>query len=211
MFDVDQVTIYRDSFAILIQGKERGWQRYEMRRAGNGFEYSESAAITGVFERTAVVSLDSDLQVQHVRSSGQMQGRAMGSDIRYANGRGTGYALGQGPSGSQRVQVDTAVAPPAFDGQALMGLITTLAWLPGGVYTLRLYDSEENSITDQELRIEGSERLAVPAGTFDVFRGDLSTTQAPDRIWVTQAVPHRIIKVAGATEDFVTVLVAQSR
>ena len=208
-FDARHLVTYRDSFAMVMNGAEVGHHVYSLARSGEGFAYTESVSMPGLLARELTVELDSHLTVLRARSEGQMQGRPMGSDVRYDGQRATGWAWVQRPSGPERVELDTMVAPGAFDGSALMALLPALDWADGTTYTLRLFDTDEYSTTEQTLTIVGPELVRVPAGEFRALRGDLTTTQAPVRIWVTESRPHRLVKVGGQTDAFATVLVRQ--
>lgn len=208
-FEATRLTSYRDSFALVLNGEQRGSHVYTLRRQDGGFVYTESVNMPGFLARDLTVELDADLGVTRASSSGQMQGQPMGSEMRYQGRHAKGWVLVQGPNGAQRVEWDTLLAAEAFDGLALMALLPALEWRPGAAYTLRLFDTDEGSTTDQMLRIVGPERVRVPAGEFDTFRADLTTTQAPVRIWLTQTQPHRLVKIGGDGDAFAGVLVRQ--
>ena len=55
------------------------------------------------------------------------------------------------------------------------------------------------------LAVKGTEQLTVPAGTFDVYRVELSGGQAAVAMFVTTDSTHRLIKIAprGAPLEFV--------
>ena len=208
-FEPARITNYRDSFAILVNGEPRGTHVYAMKHSDDGFLYTESVAMPGFLHRERAVRMDSALAVTHAISDGELQGVPMGSQMQYDGRRARGWALVRGAERVQRVDLDTTLAAAAFDGLALMALLPALDWQPGVTYTLTLFDTDEGSTTEQTLRISGPEQIRVPAGEFVALRGDLTTTQAPVRIWVTQTRPHRLVKVGGATDAFATVLVKQ--
>lgn len=92
-----------------------------------------------------------------------------------------------------------------------MGLLPTLEWAVGRRYRITLFDAEEGSITTQILTIAGTEQLQVPAGAFATFSADLTTTEAPVQIWVTQDSDHRLVQIASPGSPLTTVLVSQGR
>ena len=53
--------------------------------------------------------------------------------------------------------------------------------------------------------VKGTEQITVPAGTFDVYRVELSGGQASDVMFVTTDATHRLVKIAprGAPLEFV--------
>lgn len=199
---------YSDSFVTVIRGVPGGWHRYAVEPTSAGWRFSEAFAVGDQMSRSLEVSLDSSLRVRTSAAQGQMLGQPVGARLTYDGQRVRGRAFVRRGANKAEVSVDTTLPPEAFDGLALMGLLPTLDWHPGALYRLVLFDAEEGSVTEQLLRISGPEQLEVPAGTFDALRGELTTTQAPVRIWVTRSKPHRVLKIGGETDDVMTMLVS---
>jgi hypothetical protein len=209
-FDAAAVTLYRDSFAIIVQGQVRGWELYAMERTATGFLYRERMFLGPANNGEAEVSLDSQLKPIRAQDTTVVFGKSFGSDVHYSGQHATGFAWLQTDSGPKRIPIDTVLPSGAFDGRALMELVLTLDWHPGAQYALTMFEPDEGIIT-QRLTVVGEEHITIPSGSRDVFRAeltDLTTTEAPVSIWVTATKPHRIVKVGGATDDFSTVLVA---
>jgi hypothetical protein len=211
VFHPAQVVLFRDSFDMLIQGEQRGTHVYAMERTATGYSYQEAFALKDFGDRQLRVDFDGNLAPVSSRSTGSTFGRPSGHDLTYQGRTARGQRIPQGPSSSpaaEPVPVEATLAPGVIDGNALMGLLPSLAWKPGLVYSIAIYDVDEDRTTTQELRLGSVESLVVPAGRFEAIGADLTTTQAPVRIWVTAARPHRLLKISAAGGAFATVLVA---
>jgi len=210
-FNAAAVVPFRDSFAIVFQGQAQGWQVYAMEKSDSGFRYIERFSAGAAKNWSSEVVLDSQLRAIREHSDGVLLGHSIGGDVRYVTGRATGLLTQYTDSGPHRVRIDTVLPTNAVDGNALMGLMLTLDWHLGASYALTIFDSDQASISTQMLRVTAEELITVPAGKRDVFRADLTAaedTESAVRIWVTAAKPHRIVKIASAGDDLVTVLIA---
>ena len=210
-FDPSAVAAFRDSFALVVNGQVAGWHVYAMERTPGGLRFIDRFALGSAMSRGAEVLLDDKLHILRGRHEGMEFGKPVRADVKYTGKRAIGVGLRRTDAGPVQVQVDTVLPDGAFDGLALMGLILTLEWRAGAAYPLGIFDVDEGgSLTTQVLRVADEEVVTVRAGRFRAFRADLTTTQAPVRIWVTAARPHRLLKIGGADESFSTVLVAAS-
>ena len=211
-FNAAAVVPFRDSFAIVFQGQAQGWQVYAMEKTDSGFRYIERFSLGLAKNWSSAVVLDSQLRPIRGHSDGVLLGHSIDGDVRYVAGRAVGFLTQPTDSGPNRVRIDTVLPTNTVDGNALMGLILTLDWHLGATYTLNIFDPDQASISTQMLRVTAEELITVPAGKRDVFRADLTAaeadTEAAVRIWVTAAKPHRIVKIASAGDDLVTVLIA---
>ena len=72
-------------------------------------------------------------------------------------------------------------------------------------FTVPVFLSGKGYVQSLTLTVKGTETMTVPAGTFEVYRVDLSGGQAPVAMYVTTATPRRLVKVApqGAPIEFV--------
>ena len=206
-FAAGDATVYADSFVTIVQGQERGWHTFSMSRADSGFLYREAFSISGMMGRNLTIAFDRALEVRTVTATGTLMGQAIGAELSTKGRHVTGWAITDIQTTPRRVVVDTILPVGGFDGSALMALLPTLRWEQGKIYSLTMFDSDEMSITTQTLRIVGTEEITVPAGTFAAFRAELSSTQAPVRLWYTRDAPHRLLKVGDPTDAFATVLV----
>ena len=206
-FESKRIAAYSDSFATIVQGQERGWHTFSMQRTDSGFLYQERFDLPGMMGRDLRIVFGPALTVRSVTATGTLMGHMIGAQLAYAGQRATGWAITDIETTPRRVTVDTVLPTGAFDGAALMAVLPALNWEAGASYSITMFDSDEMNITTQTVRIAGPERITVPAGTFEAYRADLSTTQLPVRLWYTRESPHRLLKLGGDTDGFVTVLV----
>ncbi|MCL4865654.1 MAG: hypothetical protein KJZ47_07150, partial [Gemmatimonadales bacterium] len=60
------------------------------------------------------------------------------------------------------------------------------------------------------LEVTGTETITVPAGSFEVFRAELTGGPSPVTVFVTTAAPHHVVKVAPAGAPIEIVLVKRT-
>lgn len=194
-----------DSFAIRFRGFPEGFEVLRFEETPTGYLYMDRYQLGEEFQRTSFVKLDRQLNVTQVTSSGREAGKPTSEDVRYGGGHATGRATIVRRGTVKEYTIDAQMPAGAFAGDALLALLPALPWQVGHRYALTMFDSDEQSVSTQILNVVGAERVAVPAGVFDTFRGQLSTTQLPVTVWVTTATPHRIVKMASANGETVLV------
>ncbi len=209
-FDPASATEYADSFVTLVRGQPGGWHLYALRRTPAGYDYSESWVISQLMDRRVSVAFDRSLAVLRAADSNHMLGVAAGSDLAYEGQRARGTVRTRGPGGVRTRDIDTVFAAGTFNGLALLALLPTIDWQPTGVYALSVFDTDEQSVAAQTLRVLTEEQVTVPAGTFDTYRAELSTAPAPVLLWYTRSVPHRLVKLATTDGSIVDVLAHHS-
>ena len=105
------------------------------------------------------------------------------------------------------VNVDTTVAPGVLDDNMISALVPGLRWAPNAKFTVSAFDAASGTVKQLTLSGAGTESVTVPAGTFPVYRVDLTGQEQPLTFFVTTAEPFRIVKMAfaGAPVEFVLV------
>ena len=202
VFRAERVFVYRDSFHLYeydpAAGYARlvGWRRATMAKRAGGYRYAEEEGTGQVWTKALEVLLDSALEIRASRSAGRFYGRTHASNVTYAGRRARGAADARLPeAGRMRMPVDTLLPPDAFDALAQLALVPLLDWDSGAAYLLPVFDAAESSITYQVLRIGAPVKVEVPAGTFEAYPAELTTTGRPLRLWVTRRTPHRLLRV----------------
>ena len=199
---VTSIRLVTDSFAVRFQHVPEGADALSMIETDSGYRYVERLSLPPIF-RLVEVDMDAALHIRRARSETRVGSRIGRSDVRYVHGRAQGTATPL--MGRSAVAIDTLLPPGAFDGVALYPMVLSRRWQVGQVDTLTIWDTDELSITRQTFRITGAERVRVPAGEFDALRAELSTTQLPVTLWLSAAVPHRLLKVTSANGESVLV------
>ena len=101
--------------------------------------------------------------------------------------------------------IDTTVAAGSIDDNLLTALLPAMDWSTSASFTVPMFLSGKGYVQSVTLTVRGTETMTVPAGTFEVYRVDLSGGQAPIAMYVTTALPRRLVKIApqGTPIEFV--------
>ena len=194
-----------DSFVVMVQGNPMGFQRTTVERTETGFRIVDDVQIGAIMNQHTEVELGLDGVLRSTRQTGQVRGQSTTIDITYHDGRAKGSATTPSAAGLVTTAIDTTVDANAIDDNIITTVLPALDWAPGATFMLPVFLSGKGSQQLLALTVKGTEKLTVPAGTFDVYRGDLSGGQAPVAMYITTEAPRRLIKIApqGAPLEFV--------
>lgn len=195
----------RDSFAIRFTGAPGGVEVHEYSRAGSGHRYASRFNLGPTFQRTVEVDLDSSLRVLRARSVTQLGAKRGESDVAYTGQRAHGTVVPLQASVSGPVAIDTVLPPGAFDGLALYPVLLSRQWVVGQDTTLALFDTDELTVTQQTFRVVAPEIVDVAGESVRALRAELSTTQLPVTLWLSETAPHRLLKTGSANGETVLV------
>lgn len=186
----------RDSFAIIVQDRNVGFQRTSLKRTASGFEYTEDTAIGTAVNQSTVVTLNADLSPRSVAQHGKVQGKDVGVNITYADRRVRGNALVAAQPQSRQFAIDTVVSPGTIDDNAIQPLLAALPWAPHAAWKLTIFSAGKNASAPGTLTVIDTITVHVPAGTFKAWRAELiSGDGAGVNFFVTVAAPHRLVKL----------------
>lgn len=194
--DLGQLVSTTDSFVVMVQGNPLGFQRTELQKTGNGLEFKEETRIASFMQQSTTVDMASDGNVRSVTQSGKTQGRDTHINITYADGRVKGEALVAGQPEFKQLTIDTVVAAGTIDDNAVQAILPALRWAPGARWTLSVFSAGQNSIQTMTMSVKGVETVTVPAGTFEVYRAEMTGGPAVINFLVTTQAPHRLVKVS---------------
>ncbi len=199
-----------DSFAVLLQGREFGFQRSEVKPdADGGYTLVESSQLGPVASQTTTLKLDAKLNVRSVDQKGTMQGQATSIAVSYSGGRAIGKAsVARPPAGAVApVAIDADVPTGVIDDNALLLLVPTMPWTASARFTLPVFASAQGKLETYTLAVAGSEEVTVPAGTFKAYKVEVTGGSQPMTLYVSQDAPHRLLKmtIAGAPVEVVRV------
>jgi hypothetical protein len=195
----------RDSFAIRFPGAPPGFEVHQYARAGNGYRYTTRFSLGPQFGRTVEVALDSALHVIRARSVTQLGAERRESDVAYAGQRARGAVVPTEAAAVRRVVVDTVLPEGAFDGLALYPILLGRRWIVGQSDTLSIFDTDDLSVTRQTFRVVALDTVEAAGERVSALRAELSTTQLPVTLWLSEATPHRLLKVGSANGETVLV------
>jgi hypothetical protein len=199
------VPIGVDSFVSRFARVPEGSELHSLQRVDNGYRYRERTVIPGVMRREVTVELDDSLHVRRAESSGVLGDRPIMSSVVYDRHHARGSTTPLQARTTTPVRIDTVLPAAAFDGFALYPVLLSRPWKVGVADTLLLFDTDELSVTRQTARATAREKVVFPAETIDALRIELSTTQLPVTLWVTEKAPHRLLKIASANGETIRV------
>ena len=194
-----------DSFVVMIQGNPLGFQRTTVERTETGLRMVDDVQIGPIMTQHTEVEFSTDGAMRSTKQTGQVRGQNTSIEIAYHDGRAKGSATTPSAAGLVTTAIDTTVVPGAVDDNLLTTVLPALAWSPTASITLPVFLSGKGYVQPVTLAVKGTEQLTVPAGTFDVYRVELSGGQAAVAMFVTTDSTHRLIKIAprGAPLEFV--------
>jgi hypothetical protein len=199
------VTARTDSFVVMVQGSPLGFQRTTIERTEGGFRVVDDVQIGPIMSQHTEIELGPDGALRSTRQTGQVRGQNTDIQISYHDGRAKGSATTPSVAGLVTTAIDTTVGAGAIDDNLITALVPALDWAPGATFALPVFLSGKGYEQTLTLTVKGIEKLTVPAGTFEVYRVDLSGGQAPVAMYVTTEAPRRLVKIApqGAPLEFV--------
>jgi len=205
--DISKLTAQSDSFAVLVQGNPLGYQTTALTKTATGYSYRIAMVIGPIMQQTVEATFGADLAPQATKVGGKMQGQNVNVDVTYANGRAKGSSVSPSPTGMKTVTVDTTIAPGVLDDNMINALVPGLRWAPNAKFTVSAFDASAGTTKPLTLSVAGTESVTVPAGTFPVYRVELTGQSQPMTLFVTTTAPYRIVKMAmaGTPVEFVLV------
>jgi hypothetical protein len=194
-----------DSFVVMVQGNAMGFQRSTVERTESGFRLIDDVQIGPIMTQHTEVDFGPDGTLRSTKQTGTVRGQSTTIDITYHDGRAKGSATTPSVAGLVTTSIDTAVASGAIDDNLITALLPALDWSPASSFTIPVFLSGKGYVQELTLTVKATETLTVPAGSFEVYRVELSGGQAPVAMYVTTDATHRLVKVAprGAPLEFV--------
>jgi hypothetical protein len=194
-----------DSFVVMVQGNPLGFQRTTIERTEDGLRVVDDVQIGRIMTQHTEVELGGDGSLRSTKQTGQVRGNNTNIEITYHDGRAKGSATTPTLSGLVTTRIDTTVEAGAIDDNLITALLPALDWSPTAVFTLPVFLSGKGYVQPLTVAVRKTEKVTVPAGTFDAYRVEISGGQGPVAMFITTDAPHRLIKVApqGAPLEFV--------
>jgi hypothetical protein len=195
--DVSRLVARRDSFVVMVQGRPFGFQRGVLESTADGLRYTEETQIPAAgVQQTTTLALGPKGELRQVTQTGKAQGQDTKIDVTYAAGRVKGSATTPAQGGPKTIAIDTTIAAGTIDDNAIQALLPGLPWAVGARWSAPVFASGQGASTQMTLAVAGEESVTVPAGTFAVYRAELSGGPQPVTFYVTKAAPFRLVKVA---------------
>jgi len=196
---------HADSFVVMIQGNPLGFQRTALERTETGLRMVDDVQIGPIMTQHTEVEFAADGAMRSTKQTGHVRGQNTSIEIAYHDGRAKGSATTPSATALVTTAIDTTVAAGTIDDNLLTALLPALEWSPTASITLPVFLSGKGYVQPVTLAVKGTEQLTVPAGTFTVYRVELSGGQASVAMFVTTDATHRLVKIAprGAPLEFV--------
>jgi predicted Zn-dependent peptidase len=208
--DHAQIVTRADSFQIVIQGTPNGALTSRTLVSADSIVYQESTVIAGgmVQQGTTVHFNPADLAVTKVDQTGRVQGQPAEIHLTYGAGRVKGTSTTPQPGGaSATLQIDTTVTAGTYDDNALSFVLPALPLADGRSFALNVFESGKGITQVMQIKVSDGGSVTVPAGSFPVFRLDITGGQVPTAFYVTRDTPRRIVKIELVGAPFVFELV----
>lgn len=188
-----------DSFTVLVQGQEFGYQVTELRRSLDGWEYVEQSTLGPIIQQRTSVEFSDALVMRSTEQGGRFQGNDLRLSVRYRDGRASGEGVTPGAQGMQNVRYEGVVVPPdVIDDNLLLGLLSYVAWAPDATFTAAIFASGKGVVERRTFRVAAEEVISVPLGTFAAYRVEYEGGEAPGTYWIESKLPHRVLKFGPA-------------
>ena len=199
-----------DSFAILVQGNEFGFQTTQLAREGDGWVYTERAQIASFVQQNAEVRFGADLALRGLLQSGQIQGQPVKLSVTVANGKASGEGNTPGPQGMTPVKYADVAIPAGIVEESLASVIMPLfTWGPKAKHTFAVFEASEGTVQSRTLEVVGEGTVTLRSGGDPIAAYQVQSTggQAPGTFWIEKAAPHRVLKFGpvGQPLEFVRV------
>ena len=194
--DVSKIHASRDSFVIMVQGQEMGYQVAAVEKTADGLRLtSDKSIMNGMIASKGEVLVGADNAMRSIKSNGVMQGQTTSSDIAFAAGHAKGKAIIPGMGGLEEKAIDVDVPAGIPDQSMLTSILTTLPLAQGAKFSLPMFNTITASVDTLTLEVTGAESVTVPAGTFEAWIVNLAGTGNGMNLFVSKANP-RVLKLA---------------
>ncbi|MCC6246121.1 MAG: DUF3108 domain-containing protein [Gemmatimonadaceae bacterium] len=194
--DLSRLRVARDSFVVMLQGKPRGFQRLTVARTATGWQFGDAVTVDSMVSQSSVADFDQRLQEISLTQAGDMTGRRMAINLRFADGRVRGRSMTpvSGPTGA--IEIDTVIADGIPDDNAVLPMMAAIRWREGLSFTAPVLSSGRGTITEYSFRVVGTESVTVPAGLFQTWRVEQRAQRSVTFVNVTTTPPYRIVRVS---------------
>lgn len=197
-----------DSFAVMVQGQNFGYQTTTLERSATGWTFREQSVLGPIIQQQTTVEFSNAITMLRTEQSGRFQGNELRLTVQYADGKATGDGVTPGQAGMQPVTYrDVEVPAGTVDDNLVVALLPFFTWAEGGSVEVAVFASGRGVVERRMFRVEGVEVVSIPLGNFPAFRVSYTGSDAPGTYWIEQSAPHRVLKFgpAGVPLEFVRV------
>ena len=197
-FDATRLRTGSYSFRTLVDGKEVGRSRIQIRRSADSRNYVFSNLVLGSFSQSwEAVASPTFAPVSAKLSFGQGSAARTVFELAYKGTRVTGFIASQKEPFKRR-EVDEAIADDTVDQRIDWAAVMAFKeYVEGHEFKFHVYDAGTgNSLVS--VRIGKSEKIVVPAGSFETvrisYRIDKRSGAETYEVFVTKQAPRFLVK-----------------
>jgi hypothetical protein len=186
------------TFRTLMDGKEVGRSRIQIRRSAGSGNYVFSNLVIGSFSQSwEAVASPTFAPVSAKLSFGEGSAAQTAFELSYQGNRVTGFVIPQ-KEPSKRREVNEAITDDTVDQRIDWAAVMTLKeYIEGQKFQFRVYDpGTGNSLVS--VRIGETQTITVPAGSFETvrvsYRIDKRGHTETYEVFVTKQTPRFMVK-----------------
>jgi zinc protease len=197
-----------DSFSVMVQGQNFGFQTTSLERTPEGWTFTEQSTLGMIISQHTVVQFSAALAMRSTEQSGRFQGNDLRLSVRYENGRARGEGVTPGAQAMQTVNyTDIPVPDGTVDDNLIVALLPYFRWAADATIRVSVFASGKGTVEQRTFRVVAEEAVSVPLGTFAAYRVSYEGGEAPGTYWIESAAPHRVLKFGptGVPLEFVRV------
>jgi hypothetical protein len=153
-----------------LNGKPAGYSDISIRQSAGSGRFTYTNRVTGQFsQQWEAVATETFEPIGAKLTFGEGDHMHPAFELKYRNGRVTGFRLAKRFDASSRVEVDAQVSSDAVDQRIDWAAAMSQDLVPGNEFTFHVFDPSigESRVTG---RIAGPETVKVPAGAFEAMR-----------------------------------------
>lgn len=186
-------------FQMKHQDNVVGTSRFDIQRQNGHWVLTETSVLEQ-YQVNAVnqTTLAADgLQPLAFRGTGTMFGRPVDIDVRWQDQKVTGKSLfprAQGqPQGA--IAIDREWPGGTLERTSVFFLVNAMPVAERKKWSFRWYNTYDDSLTEIDAAVTGSEEVTVPAGTFDTWRVELRGGQPSQVVYIAKQEPRQMVRI----------------
>lgn len=204
--DPSRLSVFSDSFAVFAAGTTIGGKRVTLTKSRDSVVYTETVSLGPAGSQHLTALLDTGtLAPRSVDAVGMAGGQARETHLVYQGTHVQGTVIVPMAGGHpMTVRIDTTLSPGTVDENTLEVVIPALPLGVGQRFALAGFAADQKREETLTVAVQDSGTVTVPAGTFQTYKVLVSGGKAPLTMYVTTAMPHRLISVdvGGTTVSF---------
>jgi len=206
-YDISKLAARRDSFAVMVQGRELGSSVYSIARTPTGWSVGENTSImNGMMLQTTDLRTDGALNPTSLSQAGTVQGQQLITEIVFREGRAKGSSMVASPTGPKTTQVDAALAAGTLDADALQIVLPLIRWSADAKVSLNYFSPGKGSVNSTTFTVRGTTSLTTPLGTFDSWQIEQESAEARVMFFISKEATPRLLKIAPVGQPIEMVL-----